>query len=59
MIHDEDLGSSLDYSEGQKMAAHRVLVELVNLFNLTVKPTSLYILKIFRKRDRQSSSPVR
>lgn len=33
MIHDEDLGSSLDYSEGQKMAAHRVLVELVNLFN--------------------------
>lgn len=33
MIHDEDLGSSLDYSEGQKMAAHRVLVEPVNLFN--------------------------
>ena len=33
MIHDEDLRSSFDYSEGQKAAAHRVLVELVNLFN--------------------------
>lgn len=33
MIHDEDLRSSIDYSEGQKQAAHRVLVELVNLFN--------------------------
>lgn len=33
MIRDEDLKSSLDYSEGQKEAAHRVLVELVNLFN--------------------------
>ena len=33
MIHDEDLRSSLDYSEGQKAAAHRVLVELVNLFS--------------------------
>ena len=33
MIHDEDLRSSIDYSEGQKKAAHRVLVELVNLFN--------------------------
>ena len=33
MIHDEDLRSSMDYSEGQKQAAHRVLVELVNLFN--------------------------
>ena len=32
MIHDEDLRSSIDYSEGQKAAAHRVLVELVNLF---------------------------
>lgn len=32
MIHDEDLKSSIDYSEGQKKAAHRVLVELVNLF---------------------------
>lgn len=32
MIRDEDLRSSLDYSEGQKAAAHRVLVELVNLF---------------------------
>ena len=33
MIRDEDLRSSLDYSEGQKEAAHRVLMELVNLFN--------------------------
>lgn len=33
MIHDEDLKSSVDYSEGQKKAAHRVLVELVNLFS--------------------------
>lgn len=33
MIHDEDLQTSLDYSEGQKQAAHRVLVELVNLFS--------------------------
>lgn len=33
MIRDEDLKSSFDYSEGQKEAAHRVLVELVNLFN--------------------------
>lgn len=32
MIRDEDLKSSIDYSEGQKRAAHRVLVELVNLF---------------------------
>ena len=33
MIHDEELSSSMDYSEGQKKAAHRVLIELVNLFN--------------------------
>lgn len=33
MIHDEELRSSMDYSEGQKKAAHRVLIELVNLFN--------------------------
>ncbi|MBR4209748.1 MAG: hypothetical protein IKQ96_05995 [Lachnospiraceae bacterium] len=33
MIHDEDLKSSQDYNEGQKAAAHRVLVELVNLFH--------------------------
>ena len=33
MIRDEDLRSSHDYSEGQRVAAHRVLVELVNLFN--------------------------
>lgn len=32
MIRDEDLKSSLDYSEGQKKATHRVLVELVNIF---------------------------
>jgi hypothetical protein len=30
MIHDEDLKSSLDYTEGQKEAAHRILVELIN-----------------------------
>lgn len=33
MIHDEQLKKCVDYSEGQKRAAHRVLVELVNLFN--------------------------
>ena len=33
MIHDEDLKSNVDYSEGQKKASHRVLVELVNLFD--------------------------
>lgn len=32
MIRDEDLKSSIDYSEGQKWAAHRVLIELVNIF---------------------------
>lgn len=32
MIRDEDLKRSEDYSEGQKRAAHRVLVELVNIF---------------------------
>ena len=32
MIRDEDLKNSLDYSEGQKEAAYRVLVELINLF---------------------------
>jgi len=32
MIHDEDLKSSIDYSGGQKEAAHRILIELVNLF---------------------------
>lgn len=32
MIKDEDLKGSIDYSEGQKEAAHRVLVELVNIF---------------------------
>ena len=33
MIWDEELRSSLDYSEGQKEAAHRVLIELINLFD--------------------------
>ncbi|MCM1089850.1 MAG: hypothetical protein NC092_03550 [Butyrivibrio sp.] len=32
MTKDKDLKSSADYSEGQKRAAHRVLVELVNIF---------------------------
>lgn len=32
MIRDEDLRSVLDYSEGQKEAARRVLIELANLF---------------------------
>lgn len=32
MIRDEDLKSSIDYSEGQKEAAHRILIELVNIF---------------------------
>ena len=32
MIREGDLKSSVDYSEGQKRAAHRVLVELVNVF---------------------------
>lgn len=33
MIHDEDLHSAHDYNAGQREAAHRVLVELVNLFD--------------------------
>lgn len=32
MIKDEDLKSSIDYSEGQKKAVHRILIELVNIF---------------------------
>ncbi len=32
MIRDDELKTMLDYSEGQKEAAHRVLVELVNIF---------------------------
>lgn len=32
MINDGNLRSSLDYSEGQKEAAHRILIELINLF---------------------------
>lgn len=32
MIRDEDLKGSVDYSAGQKEAAHRTLVELVNIF---------------------------
>ena len=33
MISDEELKSSTDYTEGQTQAAHRVLIELVNLFH--------------------------
>lgn len=33
MIKDENLHSSIDYSEGQRNAAHRVLVELCSLFS--------------------------
>ena len=33
MVTDEDLKSSMDYTKGQKEAAHRVLVELVNMFD--------------------------
>lgn len=33
MIHDEELRSSLDYSAGQKEAAYRILIELINLFD--------------------------
>lgn len=32
MIKDGNLHSSIDYSEGQKEAAYRVLVELCSLF---------------------------
>lgn len=32
MINDEDLHSSIDYSGGQREAAHRILVELCSLF---------------------------
>ncbi len=32
MIHDEELRSSIDYSEGQKRAVHRVLVDLLLSF---------------------------
>ncbi|MCD7893116.1 MAG: hypothetical protein LUG60_05365 [Erysipelotrichaceae bacterium] len=32
LVHDSDLKNVISYSEGQKEAAHRVLVELVNLF---------------------------
>jgi len=34
MIRDDELHNSHDYSEGQKEAAHRILVELVNLFEV-------------------------
>lgn len=34
MIRDDKLHNSHDYSEGQKEAAHRILVELVNLFEV-------------------------
>ena len=32
-MRDEELRSSSDYNEGQKEAAHRILIELVNLFD--------------------------
>lgn len=32
MVKDEELRTSADYIEGQKEAAHRILIELVNLF---------------------------
>lgn len=32
MIKDEELRNSADYTEGQKEATHRILIELVNLF---------------------------
>lgn len=32
-MRDEELRSSRDYNEGQKEAAHRILIELVNLFD--------------------------
>ena len=31
MIRDEDLKNQFDYSEGQREASHRVLIELINL----------------------------
>lgn len=33
MIRDEDLKNQFDYSEGQREASHRVLIELINLFD--------------------------
>lgn len=33
MMKDEELQNVLDYSEGQKEAAHRILIELINLFD--------------------------
>lgn len=33
MMHDDELRSSIDYTKGQKDAAHRIFVELINLFN--------------------------
>lgn len=32
MMQDEDLKSSVDYPKGQREAAHRILMELVNVF---------------------------
>ena len=43
MIRDEDLKSSVDYSEGQKRAAHRVLVELVNIFQVKRKISGVMV----------------
>ena len=33
MIKDENLKQAIDYSEGQKIVAYRVLGEIVNLLN--------------------------
>lgn len=34
MIQDNELKSIIDYSKGQKEAAHRILIELINLFDI-------------------------
>lgn len=33
MIRDEELKSQTDYSEGQKEAAHRVIIEIINILS--------------------------
>ncbi len=59
MIHDEDLRSSIDYSEGQKQAAHRVLVELVNLFNESDKRSSMKKRLLERQKQASQQAPPR
>ena len=66
MIRDEDLKSSIDYSEGQKKAAHRVLVELVNIFRDEELPGSaektsskrFYAVKRGRKKSERDDSDL-